>query len=60
MKQERKHKGLNTEQMAKRLDISRRTYHNWEQGQCTLAQFIDVCNILELKIHLISQFNTLN
>jgi len=56
----RRELSLTKKDMAERLKIDRKTYASWEQGACNLSQLVDVCNVLRLKIQLVSDISTIN
>lgn len=56
----RKQLGITQIEMANRLNIDRKTYANWEGGNLSVNQLVNVCNILGLKIQLINDISTLN
>lgn len=60
IRNKRKSLGITQTELAGRLNIDRKTYANWESGNLSVKQLVNVCNILGLKIQVIDALSALN
>jgi len=59
IKEERKKQDYNQAQMAKKIGMPARTYQRKEAGGLLLSEFVDICNVLGLKLALLKEENIL-